>query len=171
MNGRQFAQLGLGLLGVSALLSAINMFAVVAEALAPGSGGPPGAVLLVIGVPVLLMLGLSYVLVFHNASLAKVIAPAVDAVGARAGADLPRLLVALLGTMMVLQTLPRFINLVMNIFAAVGDPDAMPGGALRRALIASGMELACAIYLIVRPERFLAFLDRPRAEPAESAAA
>jgi hypothetical protein len=170
MNGRQFAQLGLGLTGVWALMSAINTFAAVAQGLAPGAGGSPGTVILVVGLPALLQLGLSYVLVFHNSSLARVIAPAADAVADRAGADLPRVLVALLGAMIVLQSLPRFVNLVLNIFAAAGDPDAMPGGGLRRALIASALELAFALYLVVRPERFLAFLDRPRAEPVESAA-
>ena len=170
MNGRQLAQLGLGLIGVWALLDAVNIFAAFAEALAPGSGTPAGTALLVVGVPGLLVLGLSYVLVFHSTGFAKVIAPGGEAIGDRTDSRLPRLLTALLGMMIVLQALPRVINLILNMFAAAGEPDAMPGGALRRALIGTGIELVCAIYLILRPERFLAFLDRPRAESAESAA-
>ena len=171
MNGRQLAQIALGFLGVWALLDAVNLFAAFAESIAMEGASLSGSVVLVIGVPSLLLLGLSYLLVFHNAQLARALAP--NAAGA-VGADMPeiaRLLVALLGVMIVLQTLPRSINLVLNIFAVVGDPDAVRGGGLYRALIGAGIEFACALYLVVRPERFVAFLNRPRPEPAGSAEA
>ena len=170
MNGRQLAQIALGSLGVWALLDAVNWFMVIAEALAPGSGGAPGTVALVIGVPTLLLLGLSYVLVFHNAQLAAALAPAADATIERGTPDIARLLVALVGAVILLQASPRFINLILNFFAAAGDPDIVQGGALRRALIGTGIELACALYLVMRPERFLDFLNRPRPEPAKAAA-
>jgi hypothetical protein len=167
---RQLAQTALGFLGVWALLDAVNGFMVVAEALGPGAGDSPGSVALVVGFPALLLLGLSYILVFHNAQLAAVIAPDAEASLARGTPNIARLLVALLGSMVLLQTLPRVVNLILNLFVAAGDPDIIQGGALRRALISTGVEVACALYLIMRPERFLAFLDRARPEPADSAA-
>lgn len=169
MKDRQLAQTALGFLGVWALLDAVNGFTAVAEALAPGAGASLASVALVVGLPSLLLLGLSYILVFHNAKLAVVIAPDAEAALGRGTPNLARLLVALLGSMLLLQTLPRVVNLILNLFVAAGDPDIIQGGALRRALISTGVEVACALYLIVRPERFLAFLDRPRAESADSA--
>jgi hypothetical protein len=165
---RLLAQTALGFLGVLALVDAVNGFMVVAEALGPGAGDSPGGIALVVGLPVLLLLGLSYILVFHNARLASALAPDAEATIGRGTPNLARLLVALLGSMLLLQTLPRVINLILNLFVAAGDPDIIQGGALRRALISTGVEVACALYLVMRPERFLAFLDRPRAEPVES---
>jgi hypothetical protein len=169
VNARQLAQIALGVLGVWALLNVINAVITFFEQMET-VGGASGTTALVVGVPLLLMLALSYVLVFHNARLAAAIMP--DAAAAAVGGthDVARVLVAVMGTMMVLQALPTAVNLVLNIFAAVGDPDAMPGGALRRHLIGMGLDLACALYLVFRPERFVAFLNRPRSGPAEAAA-
>lgn len=165
VNGRQLAQIALGSLGVWALLEAVAIIASFFETVA-ASGGVSGAALIV-GVPTLILLGLSYVLVFHNAQLARALAPDDAAAVGLGTPDIARLLVALLGAMTVLQVLPRCVNLVLNIFAAAGDPDAVHGGGLYRALIGTGIELACALYLVMRPERFLAFLNRPRPDAVE----
>ena len=106
----------------------------------------------------------------HAFPLAAALAPHADVPVEHGTPDIARVLVALVGIMTVLQTLPRLVNLVLNIFAAAGDPDAMPGGALRRALIGTGIEFACALFLVMRPERFLDFLNRSRSEPAEATA-
>ena len=167
MNGRQLAQLGLGLLGVSALVNAVNIVAGVFESIAAEGASIPGAAILAVGAPTLVLLGLSYVLVFHNAPLAKVLVPDAEASVSGFMPDIARLLVALLGAMIALQTLPRCINLILNFLVAASDPTPAPTGSLIRGLVATGIELACALYLVMRPERFLAFLNRPRSEPAE----
>ena len=72
VNSRQLAHVGLGLIGVWALLTALNGLMMLSAVV--GSGEPPGPVLVSVGVPFALILGLSYVLVFHNAKLAEAIA-------------------------------------------------------------------------------------------------
>lgn len=165
MNGRQLAQIALGFLGVWALMNAVTLFGGFFESFAVQGGPVPGVAMLVVGVPTLIFLGLSYVLVFHSAQLARVLAPDTDAV-VRGTPDIARLLVALLGASFALVLVPRCVNLILNVFVAAGDPDGMRGGALVRALIGTGIELACALYLVMRPERFLDFLNRPRSQAA-----
>jgi hypothetical protein len=164
VTGRQLAQIALGIFGVWALLDAVNVFSALGDAFAVSGGQPLGAAVVVIVLPLLLLLGLSYVLVFHNAQLAKAIAPSVDdAIGA-GSPDFARLLVALLGAMIILQTLPSAVNLLLNAVVAAADPNSQEKGPLLRRIVGIAVELGCALYLVMRPERFLAFLNRPRAE-------
>lgn len=166
MNARQLAQVGLGVLGVWTLVTAVGIVAGFFESIAVAEGSVSGVAFLVVGMPAVILFGLSYVLVFHNAQLAAAITP-TDAAIDHATPGLARLLVALTGVIVVLESSPRFVNLVLNIFAVADDPEAVHGGALARGLISTSIELACALYLVLRPERFLAFLNRHRTAPVE----
>jgi hypothetical protein len=158
VNSRQLAQVGLGLIGVWALLDALNGFMTVA-AFVRGEGGPA---MLSVAVPVLLLLGLSYVLVFHNSRLAATIAPEGDATVEHGTPDLARVLVALLGVMLLVQAIPRVLNAVLAYLAAGEYPDVSSRALPLRSFLGTAVQVAIALYLIVRPERLLDYLRRPR---------
>lgn len=162
MNSRQLARVGLGLIGVWALVDVLNGFMTFAAVV--GSGEPPGPVLLYLGVPVALLLGLSYVLVFHNAQLAATIAPDADAASEHGTPDLARILVALLGVMLLVQAIPRTLNAILLFFAAGEFPVAPPLAGPIRNFIGVAVQVAIAIYLIIRPDRLVEFVRRARAE-------
>lgn len=164
MNGRQLAQIALGVLGVSALVNAINPLMAVFMVV---SSNEPRSSLLVVGVPAFLLLALSYILVFHSSTLVAAIAPAAGTELMSAASDIPRVLVALMGVMMALQALPSGVNTVFNILAVAGDPQSVEKGALVPRLIGLAADFGCALYLVIRPERFIAFLNRQRTEPVE----
>ena len=159
MNSRQLAHVGLGLIGVWALLSVVNTF--VSISLVVGSGEPPGPMLLPVGVPVALLLGLSYVLVFHNSKLAAAIAPDAVSETPQGATDLARVLVALLGVHLFVVAIPSLLNHVVAFLAGGEFPQAPSGAGTLRYFIGSGVQAAIALYLIVRPERLLAFVRRP----------
>jgi hypothetical protein len=159
---RQLAELGLGLLGVWALLYALMIFMSVASMALFQGGGAVGSVLLAEGVPTALLLGISYLLIFHNALVATAIFPDFETTSEKGSPDLDRILVAVVGVLLLGQAIPGSISALFNFFAMRG----FPGESLRAQLIprflASGAQVAFALYLIVRPERLLAFLRRPR---------
>jgi hypothetical protein len=157
MNSRQLAQVGLGLIGVWALLIALQGF----MTLAVVAGASLGPMLLSIAVPVALLLALSYVLVFHNGQLVAAIAPDVRATSEHATPDLPRILVVLLGVLLLVQAIPGAISGLLAVLAA-GEFPTMPSRAGPvRFFISSGLQLAIALFLIMRPERLLDFVRRP----------
>ena len=163
MNSRQLAQVGLGLIGVWVLLNALNGFMMFAAVF----GASRGPMLFAIAVPVALMLGLSYVLVFHGSQLAAAIAPDVSAANQHGAPDLDRVLVVLLGVMLLVQAIPGTLSTVLGYLAA-GEFQASPSRAVpARAFIGHGVQIAIALYLIVRPERLLEFVRRPLPEQAE----
>jgi hypothetical protein len=157
MNSRQLAQVGLGLIGVWALLDALRGFVTIA-AIAGGSFRP---LLLSIAVPVALLLGLSYVLVFHNAQLAATIAPDVRATSEHGTPDLARVLVALLGVLLLVQAIPGAISALLGFFAAGEFPERPSRVLPVRSFIGSGVQLAIALFLIMRPQRLLDYVRRP----------
>lgn len=164
MNNRQLAQVGLGLIGVWALLDALSIFSTIAFA---GAAGPHGSDLLVVAIPLALLLGLSYVLVFRGAQLAATIAPvAPDAGAARehGAVDISRTLVVLLGVMLFVQAAPLMVNAVLAFFAAGEFPDASSRAGPFRGFIGLGVQVAIALFLIMRPERLLAYVHRPPRE-------
>jgi hypothetical protein len=158
MNSRQLAQVGLGLIGVWALLDALRVFSGIAFM---GDAGPRGAAVLVVAVPLALLLGLSYVLVFRSAQLAATIAPDVGATNEHGTQDLARILVALLGVLLLVQAAPVTINAVLNFLVAGEYPDASSRAGPLRSFIGSGVQLAIALFLIMRPQRLLDYVRRP----------
>ena len=162
MNSRQLAQVGLGLIGVWALLDALNGFMTFAAIFGQES---TGAVLISIGLPVALLLGLSYLLVFHNSQLATAISP--DAGATIDGSpDLARTLVVLLGVMLVVEAIPGTLNAVLAYLAAGEYPNMTDRAGPLRGFIGHVVQIVIAIYLIRRPERLLDYVRRTR--PAET---
>jgi hypothetical protein len=158
VNSRQVAQVGIGLLGVWALLLAVSGFM---NALLLGSvSGAPS--FLTVGLPLLLMLALSYMLVFHSGQLASIIAPDVDAMTEQISTDVARTLVALVGVMLFVQTIPATVSTLLTLFVFRTDirASSSSGGMLARRVIDSGIETALALYLIMRPDRLLDYLRR-----------
>ena len=160
MNSRQLAQVGLGLIGVWAILDALWVFSWIASM---GDAGPRGAGLLVVAVPLALLLGLSYVLVFHNAQLAATIAPDAGAASEHGTPDLARILVALLGVLLLVQAIPRTLNAVLAFFAAGEFPVRPNLSGPIGSFIGDAIQVAIALYLIMRPDRLVEYVRRPRA--------
>jgi hypothetical protein len=157
VNSRQLAQVGLGLIGVWALLIALQGF----MTLAVVAGASLGPMLLSIAAPVALLLGLSYVLVFHNGQLVAAIAPDDAAAREHGAPDLPRILVVLLGVLLLVQAIPGATSALLGLFAASEFP-TMPSRARPvRLFIGSGVQLAIALFLIMRPQRLLDYVRRP----------
>lgn len=164
MNSRQLAQVGLGIIGVLALLDALNGFMTFAAVFGQES---TRAVLISIGLPVLLLLGLSYLLVFHNAQLAAAICPDSDATIERGSTDdLARTLIVLLGVFLLVQAIPGTLNGVLAYLAAGEFPNMTDRAGPLRGFIGHVVQIVIAIYLIRRPERLLDYVRRTR--PAET---
>ena len=161
MNIRQLAQVGLGLLGVWALLVAAAEFIQIAAFV--GVSFAPLALAEVI--PVALMLGLSYLLIFHNAKVATAIFPDLEPATYHAAPDLARTLVALTGVLLLVQAAPTAVNAILTVFSA-GGPDPTLRGRLIQRFIGSLVPIGAGIYLITRPERLLEYLQRPMPEDA-----
>ena len=163
MNSRQLAQVGLGIIGVLALLDALNGFMTFAAVFGQES---TGAVLISIGLPVALLLGLSYLLVFHNSQLAAAISPDAGASSDRGSPDLARTLVVLLGVFLLVEAIPGTLNAVLAYLAAGEYPNMTDRAGPLRGFIGHVVQIVIAIYLITRPERLLHYVRRPR--PAET---
>ncbi len=162
MTNRQLAQVGLGLIGVWALLDALRLFSGI---VAMGADGPRGSAILVIAVPLLLLLGLSYILVFRSSSLATTIAPA-HSTGEQGTANVSRTLVVLLGVMLLAQSVPALINIGLAFLAAGEFPEGAPNSGLLRNFVATAIPFAMSLFLIMRPGRLLAYIQRPSPEHA-----
>jgi len=160
VNCRQLAQVGLGLIGVWALVVALNGFMTFAAIFGREA---TGAVLISIGLPVLLLLGLSYVLVFHNIQLATAISPDPAAtIEPGSTDDLARTLIVLLGVFLLVQAIPGTLNGVLAYLAAGEFPNTTIGLGPLRGFIGHVVQIAIAIWLIRRPERLLDYVRRPR---------
>ena len=159
MNIRQLAQVGLGLLGVWALLTAVETFIQIAGIV--GVSRAPLALAEVI--PVGLMLGLSYLLIFHNAKVATAIFPDVEVATGHAPPDFSRTLIALAGVLVLVQAAPITVNAILNYFS-VGQTDPTLRGRLIERFVGSLVPIGAGIYLIARPERLLDYLQRPLPE-------
>ena len=159
MKNRQLAQVGLGLLGVWSLLSAVATFIQVGAIV----GASLGRVALAVALPVALMLGISYLLIFHNAKVALAIFPEVEDGATLAEPDFARTLVALTGVMLLVQAAPGALNALLTLLA-VGqtDPSLRPG--VVRRLIGLAVPVGAGVYLLTRPDRLLEYLNRPAAQ-------
>jgi hypothetical protein len=161
VNNRQLAQIGLGLLGVWSLLSAVATFIQIGVVVGVSAARLGIAEV----IPVALLLGISYLLVFHNAQVAAAIFPDVEAnAGGAPTWDISRTLVALTGVLLLVDAAPGVLNTILNYFTA-GAIDPALRGQLAGRLIGLLVPIAAGIYLIARPDRLLDYLQRPA--PAE----
>jgi hypothetical protein len=163
VNSRQLAQVGLGLIGVWALVDALSIFLRIVSI---GAAGPRGRDILVVAVPLALLLGFSYLLVFRSAQLAATIAPDVAVMNEHGAQDLAPILVALLGVFLLAQAIPATLNVVLAFFAAGEFPEAPSRAPQIRSFIGIGVQDVVALYLIMRPGRLVEYVRRPI--PAES---
>jgi hypothetical protein len=159
VNNRQLAQVGLGLLGVWALLAAVEAFVQIAAIV----GASFARIGLAEVIPVGLLLGLSYLLIFHNAKVATAVFPDVEAAVDRPAPDIARTLVALAGVMLLVQATPGAVNAILNLLS-IGVTDPALRGQLVRRLVGAIVPIAAGIYLIARPQRLLEYLQRPLLE-------
>lgn len=168
MNGRMLARLGLGLLGVLALAQVLFGIVNLVTALAAfsDSAGRSRPALLLIGLPIAVLLGLSYVLMFHNASVAEVIFPDLDGAAGAGGPDLPRVLVGLLGVLVLAMALPQLVRAALTVVP--GDPYLSREMVRSRVrdLAGYGLEALLALFLILRPQRVLALWHPASADGA-----
>lgn len=164
VNSRQLAQVGLGLIGVLALVYALNGLSTMA-AMAVASQEPAFA-FVVAALPLAALAALSYVLVFHNVQIAAAIAPHTKATSESGTPDVGRILVVLLGVFLLVEAIPGALNAALTLRDL-----AEFGGSSRTAvtahLLSVVIQIAIALYLIVRPERLLDYVQRPLAQPAE----
>lgn len=164
MNYRQLAQVGLGLLGVWALLDAAALFVQIAGVV----GGSLAPLVLAEIIPVVLLLGFSYLLIFHNAKVAAAIFPEAAGASDPAPSDLARVLVALTGVLLLVRAAPLAINGILTLLS-LSDAEPTARGDVVGRTVATLIPIGVGIYLLARPSRFLEFLDRPMTAPtAES---
>lgn len=163
MNNRQLAQVGLGLLGVWSLLTAATAFIQIGAMVAVG-GARLGVAEVI---PVALMLGISYLLLFHNPKVALAIFPDVETTPDRATFDISRTLIALTGVMLLVGATPGLINTGLNYFTA-GAIGPTVRGQLFARIVGLVVPIGAGLYLITRPERLLDYLDRPVAQQVPS---
>jgi hypothetical protein len=176
MKNRQLAELGLGLLGVVALLQALSGIVNIAATVGVFGGNmdSSGRLLFAIAVPVALLLGVGYILVFHNAQVATALFPDFAATTEEATPELARILVALTGVLLLGVAIPGAIAALYNFLFV---PDLAPNQRFTsarvprlRGLIEYGVQVWFALYLIMRPERLLEFLRRPPAVASDETA-
>ncbi len=166
MTNRQLAQVGLGLIGVWALIDVLKLFAGIASM---ADAVPRGSAILVVAVPLFHLLGASYVLVFRSSSLTAAIAPEGHAATQHGATDFSRTLVVLIGVLLLVQSLPILINIALAFLAAGEFPEGAPNSGLLRNFVSTGVQFAIASFLILRPERLLATIARtPSREAPQS---
>jgi hypothetical protein len=168
MNSRILGQIGLGLLGVWALVQVLFGVVVLVGAITTfqEASGSSRSGLLMIGLPVAALLGLSYVLLFHSASVAHLLFPDVDAAADAARADLPPVLVGLLGVLFVGMATPSVIR---ALFTFVPSDPYLSREILRsrlRDIAGYGLEAALGVFLVLRPRRVLALWQSPPSDRA-----
>jgi len=163
VNYRQLAQVGLGLLGVWSLLTAVATFIQIG-AVVGTSGARLGTAE---AIPVALLLGISYLLVFHNTQVAAAIFPSVETAPDHATYAISRTLVALTGVLLLVQAVPSLLSTVLAYFTAGAvDPTMRPQILARVAGLL--VPVGAGLYLITRPERLLDYLEDRAPEQAPS---
>ncbi len=166
VNARRLAQVGLGLIGIWLLAQILTMFATIAR-IGGAAGG--GVFLFAAGIPFILMLGFSYVLVFHNASLARAIAPDPAAAIESNGTDLARVLFALMGVVVLSEAIPAVVSLLVALAISASQEYSSVNERVApvRALFAAAVKGGIGWYLIAKPERLLEIVRRPLRDNAE----
>jgi hypothetical protein len=111
MNAQGIGQLGIGLLGVWAFIQALLVFPrVAATATFLSAQHGAYAALIAMALPFVLLLGLSYVLVFHAAGVARRVLSPLELEQAGPPADLGRVLVGLVGVFIFTGSLPSLVQ-------------------------------------------------------------
>ena len=169
MNCRTLSRVGLGLLGVWALLQATLGFLSIASVLVTTEKpGEVRSMLLAMGLPIAALLGLSYVLMFHNGAVANVLFPDLPTSAEPDAAGRPRLLVGLLGVFLLGIAIPDLVRVVVS-FVLVPAAQMFPGAWRRfqiRELIAPCIQTGLAVFLILRPNRVLTLWHLPTTDRA-----
>lgn len=160
MNSRYLGRLGLALIGVYAFVIALSGLTTL---VAVASVGLRFSSFAIAAVPMALIAVLSYMLVFHNDRVSAAILPDSDAAGEAGSSDLPRLLVVLVGTLVLIQSIPEALSTVLA-YRAAAQFGASPRDGVVGRLVGSAVQVAIALYLIVRPQRLLDFARRPLLE-------
>jgi hypothetical protein len=151
MNSRALSQVGIGLVGIWVLVQALFASLRVMVNLQAFASGPRPALAFAMVIPVVLLFGLSYVLLLHNATVAKRLFPSLEDPAEPATPDLPRTLVGLLGVFLLCTAIPPVVQLIPGSqFSSAGT------AALQlRALIGYALQVVVGIFLILRPARVL----------------
>jgi hypothetical protein len=98
--------------------------------------------------------------------LATIIAPEISATSEGGASDLPRVLVGLLGVYLLVPAIPTTISTIIAVVSARMAQGSWAAGFEITRFIDLGIRIAISLYLIMRPERLVDFLRRPRAEQA-----
>jgi hypothetical protein len=153
------AQVGLGLIGIWLVADALLLFVSFASV----GGWSEGSSFIFVGVPFALILGFSYLLVFHNAQLARAIAPDADATVDPGATDLARVFFALLGVLLLSESIPSLLNHIVSVAFSAAQQYSNPGerAALSGSLLATAVKAGIGWYLIARSERLLYYVRRP----------
>jgi hypothetical protein len=150
MNGRAVSQVGLGLFGVWVLVQALFASIRVLGSLQTFPSGPRPAIAVAMVIPVVLLFVLSYVLVLHNATVAQRLFPNLGDSAEPGTPDLPRILVGLLGVFLFCTAIPPVLQMIprqmFNTETLILERGALAGYAVQVAL---------AIFLVLRPARIL----------------
>jgi hypothetical protein len=157
MNPRTLSQLGLGLLGIWALIEALALFPQVAP-LASMVTNTGGAQALVFGIilPVALLFGLSYLLVFHSEVVSRRVFREFDPSPSDPSVLQARVAVGLLGVLILALAIPHLVASLI-LFA----DERMAASVPLREVISYAVQTALALFLIVRPEALLGFWSTP----------
>jgi len=165
MNIRATSQVGIGLLGVWAFIEALLVFprfASVATFLSEQQGAP-AALIAMLG-PFFLLLGLSYLLVFHTAAVARRLFGRLELEEpAGPAGDLGPVLVGLLGIFFLLGSLPGLVQ------AWVATTD-LPEPLRLRIEAVSVTQAVVGLLMLLRPAVFL-HLWQPRGPAAPTGGA
>ena len=151
------AALGLGLLGLYALVEAlVGAMNVAATLVLSQNVMILRGVLLSEFVPAALLLAIGYVLVFHNTAVAAAMFPGMDVSSEPDAGSLPRVLVGLTGMLLLGMAIPGLIRAAFAYSMGRNFQSATSLALQLRGLIGSAVQGALAVYLILRPDRVLA---------------
>jgi len=167
VNAQAIAQLGVGLLGVWAFIEALLVFPRVATA-APFQYALHGAwgAFAAMALPFVLLLALSYLLVFHAAAVARRVLSTLDLESTGPLPDVACVLVGLAGVFVLLNSLPGLVQAWM-----VRSGFEVPAAIRLRVWVASLVQAGVGLFLILRPGILVALWRPQRAVPPGDSAA
>jgi hypothetical protein len=163
MSSRQIARLGLGITGIWALIYALSGFMSVAALIAFQGRETLGAALVGVG-PAAGLLFVGYVLVFHNDRAVTVIFPDFGADDGAPTTDIAPILVALTGILVLGSAIPGVVSGLIGLMAAARFGAVVSRGAQVQGFTGRLVQAAFGVFLVVRPQRLLAYLRRPADE-------
>ncbi len=167
MNGQAIGRLGVGLLGVWAFIEALLVFPRVATA-APFQYAVHGAwaAFIAMLLPFVLLLALSYVLVFHADAVARRVLAPLELEPAAAPPELGPVAVGLVGLFFVLMSLPGILQAMM-----VREGSQIAAGLRLRLGAASLAQAAVGLFMMLRPAILLGLWQPRHAAPPSGGAA